>query len=114
MDIADAVLIQPTSLIGLDSPGEAASAKIGLQRRAGEVGDIPEQKKEQIAKDFESILISKLFDEVKNTVGQWGFDQDAASGQIQGMFWLYLARDIANKGGFGLWKDVYKFVTHHA
>ncbi len=111
---ADIASIQPTSLIGLDSPGGSASAKIGLQRQADEAADITEQKKEQIAKDFESILVSKLFDEVKNSMGQWGFDQDGTSEQIQGMFWLYLARDIANNGGFGLWKDVYQFMTRRA
>ncbi len=48
---------------------------------------------------------------MKNTIGDWGFDKDGASKQIQGIFWLYLARDIANNGGFGLWKDIYKFLT---
>ena len=24
------------------------------------------------------------------------------------MFWLYLARDVADKGGVGLWKDIYQ------
>ncbi len=72
---------------------------------------ISEEKKKQVAKDFESVLLSKLLDEMKNTIGDWGFDKDGASKQIQGIFWLYLARDIANNGGFGLWKDIYKFLT---
>jgi Rod binding domain-containing protein len=73
---------------------------------------ISEEKKKQIAKDFESILLSELMDEMKNTIGDWGFDKDGASQQIEGIFWLYLARDIANNGGFGLWKDIYKFLTN--
>ena len=73
---------------------------------------ISEEKKKQVAKDFESILLNKLLDEMKNTIGDWGFDKDGASKQIQGIFWLYLARDIANNGGFGLWKDIYKFLTN--
>jgi len=73
---------------------------------------ISEEKKKQIAKDFESILLSELLDEMKNTIGDWGFDKDGASQQIEGIFWLYLARDIANNGGFGLWKDIYKFLTN--
>ncbi len=24
------------------------------------------------------------------------------------MFWSYLAQDVANKGGFGLWQDLYQ------
>jgi Rod binding domain-containing protein len=69
---------------------------------------ISEEKKKQIAKDFESLLINKLLDEMKNTIGDWGFDKDGASKQIQGIFWLYLARDVANNGGLGLWKDIYQ------
>lgn len=71
-----------------------------------------EEKKKQAAKDFESVLISRLLNEMKNTVGDWGFEKDGASQQVQGIFWLYLARDIANNGGFGLWKDIYKSVTN--
>jgi Rod binding domain-containing protein len=69
------------------------------------------EKKRQIAKDFESILINKLLEEMKNTIGDWGFDKDGTSKQVQGIFWLNLAQDIANKGGLGLWKDVYEFLT---
>lgn len=70
--------------------------------------DASEEKKKQIAKDFESLLLGKLLDAVKNTIGDWGFDEDGASEQVQGIFWMYLARDVANKGGLGLWKDIYK------
>lgn len=72
------------------------------------LSDVSEQKKKQIAKDFESLLLSKLLDAMKNTVGDWGFDKDGSSTQVQGIFWLYLARDMANNGGMGLWKDIYE------
>ncbi|MHC4425028.1 MAG: hypothetical protein ACYSYV_02900 [Planctomycetota bacterium] len=71
-----------------------------------------EEKKKQIAKDFESVLLNKLLDEMKNTIGDWGFDKDGPSKQVQGIFWLYLAGDIANNGGIGLWKDIYQFLTN--
>ena len=71
-----------------------------------------EEKKKQYAKDFESVLIDKLLEQMKDTIGDWGFEKDGASKQTQGIFWLYLARDIANNGGFGLWKDIYKFLTN--
>ena len=67
-----------------------------------------EAKKKQFAKDFESVFINKLLDEMKKTIGDWGDEKDGASKQIQGIFWLYLARDIADNGGFGMWKDIYK------
>jgi len=70
-----------------------------------------DEKKKQIAKDFESVLLNKLFDQMSKSVGNWGFEKDGSSEQIQGIFWLYLARDIANNGGMGLWKDIYKSLT---
>jgi len=70
-----------------------------------------EAKKKQFAKDFESVFINKLLDEMKNTVGDWGFEKEGASEQVEGIFWLYLARDIADKGGFGMWKDIYQFLA---
>ncbi|MHC4635495.1 MAG: hypothetical protein ACYSYU_09880 [Planctomycetota bacterium] len=70
-----------------------------------------EAKKKQFAKDFESVFINKLLDEMKNTIGDWGDEKDGASEQIDGIFWLYLARDIADNGGFGMWKDIYQFLT---
>ena len=74
-------------------------------------GALHEEKKKQFAKDFESVFIHKLLEEMKNTIGDWGAEKDETSRQVQGIFWLYLARDIANNGGFGLWKDVYQDLT---
>ncbi len=73
---------------------------------------VSEEEKQQVAKDFESVLLTRLLDEMKNSIGDWGFDKDGPSKQIQGIFWLYLARDIANNGGIGLWKDIYQFLTN--
>jgi len=74
--------------------------------------NISEEKKKQVAKDFESVLLTKLLDEMKNSIVDWGLDKDAASKQIHGIFWLYLARDVANNGGLGLWKDIYQFLSN--
>jgi Rod binding domain-containing protein len=71
-----------------------------------------QDKKEETAKDFESVLLSRVMDAMKDTIGDWGFEQDATAKQVQGLFWLYLARDVAGKGGFGLWKDIYKFMVN--
>ena len=76
------------------------------------LNSISEEKKKQVAKDFESVLLNKIMDQMKNSIGDWGFEKDGASKQIQGIFWLYLSRDIANNGGFGLWKDIYQFLTN--
>lgn len=67
-----------------------------------------EAEKKQFAMDFESVYISKLLDEMKKSIGDWGSEKDAASEQIDGIFWLYLARDLGKNGGLGMWKDIYK------
>jgi Rod binding domain-containing protein len=72
---------------------------------------IPDEKKKQVAKDFESVLLGKLLDEMKNSITDWGLEKDAASKQTQGIFWLCLGRDIANNGGLGLWKEIYQYLS---
>jgi Rod binding domain-containing protein len=76
-----------------------------------ELRDASQEKKKQVAKDFESVLLNKLMDQMKDTIGDWGFEKDGASEQVQGLFWLYLSQDVANKGGIGLWKDIYQFLA---
>jgi Rod binding domain-containing protein len=98
MDSAKSILTEP-ALLPTD-PGNL-----------NKVNGITERKKEQIAKDFESVLLSKLLDEVKNSIGDLGLDESGASKQIQGIFWLYLSRHIADNGGLGFWKDIYKGFT---
>ena len=73
---------------------------------------VSDEKKRQIAKDFESVLINKMLDEMKNTIGDWGFEKDGPSNQVQGIFWMYLARDIGNNGGIGIWKEIHQFLTN--
>jgi len=82
-----------------------------LLEHLGKVDEAPAEKKKQFAKDFESVFVNKLLEEMKNTIGDWGFEKDEISRQVEGIFWLYLARDIGSKGGFGLWKDIYQFLT---
>ena len=79
-----------------------------LPGNANKVDGVSEQKKEQAAKDFESVLIGKLLDEMNNSIGDWGFEESSASKQMQGTFWLFLARHLANSGGLGIWRDIYK------
>lgn len=61
---------------------------------------------ERAAKDFESVFIHRMLEEMKNTVGDSGLLEDSASEQTQGMVNFYLAQDLGQKGGFGLWKDI--------
>ncbi len=112
MDSTNLILTEPVlpSTLLDDLGGISFCEKIA-DRQAGKIDELSEAKKEQATKDFESVLLTKLLDVMKDTIGDWGFDKDGASEQIQGLFWLYLARDIANQGGFGLWKDIYRSLS---
>ena len=70
--------------------------------------DRSDEQKKQIAKDFESVLLTKLFDQVQESIGRWDLEEDGTSSQVQGLFWFCLARDVADKGGLGLWKEIYQ------
>ncbi len=107
--------IESTGSLSISTPASALqyAEQIALRERTAdvtteEVASSPDEKKKQLAKDFEAVLLTKLFDTVKEAIGDSGFGDDVASGQIQGMFWSYLAQDVADKGGFGLWQDIYE------
>ena len=70
--------------------------------------NISDEKKKEIAKDFESVLLNKLLEEMKKSIVDWGQEKDAASKQTEGIFWLYLGQDLAKNGGLGLWKDIHQ------
>jgi len=90
---------------------EAVSPPSPLQNLS-RVGSSAEERKKQAAKDFESVLIGKLLDQMKNTIGDWGFEKDGSAKQVQGIFWMYLANDISANGGLGMWKDIYQFFAN--
>jgi Rod binding domain-containing protein len=85
----------------------STAAKCGPKK----TDQILEAKHQQIAKDFESVLLHKVLEQMKDTIGKWGFEEDSSSRAIQDLFWPYLARDIADNGGLGLWKDIYKLLN---
>lgn len=98
----------------LDNPSAFSLCKKIQDGQTSKIDELSGAKKKQAAKDFESVLLTKLLDVMKDTIGDWGFDEDGTSEQVQGLFWLYLAQDIANQGGFGLWKDIYRSLSDAA
>ncbi|MHC4155610.1 MAG: hypothetical protein ACYST6_11910 [Planctomycetota bacterium] len=66
----------------LELLGGASSCKPLQDLDKNAAGELSQAKKKQVAKDFESVFISKLLDEMKNTIGDWGFERDGASQQI--------------------------------
>ncbi len=94
MDSAKLILADPVSLpMQLD--------------RLSSIDTATEAKKKDFAKKFESIFIEKLMNEMKKTIGDWGMDKTEGEKQINGIFWLYLARNVSQNGGIGMWKDIY-------
>ena len=98
--------MESTKLILTESVGLPASLE--RTKKAESSSDL---QKKQFAKDFESIFIGKLLEEMNKTIGEWGLEKDSASEQVDGIFGMYLARGIAEGGGFGLWKEIYKTMS---
>lgn len=67
-----------------------------------------EAQKIEAAKDFESVLLHRLLGEMRRTIPESGLFGDGISKQIEDIFWLYLAREMADKGGVGLWQELYR------
>jgi Rod binding domain-containing protein len=112
MDSTELVL---TEAVAPPVPLDILKAKVpGKITNESKVTGCSEEKNEQVARDFESILLNRLLDGMKDTIGDWGFEKDGASEQVHGIFWFFLARHIADNGGFGLWKDIYRLMTENA
>ncbi len=67
-----------------------------------------EMQKIQAAKDFESVLLQRLLGEMRRTIPESGLMSNGISKQVEDIFWLYLAQEMADKGGIGLWKELYR------
>jgi Rod binding domain-containing protein len=94
----------PTSPI-LPAEGVAhATSGVGLEVYAHARRGVGEA--EQAARDFESVLLHRLLEEMRRTIPESGLLETAISDQVQGLFWFYLAQEIARQGGLGLWKDL--------
>ena len=71
------------------------------------------QKAIRAAKEFESVLLDRLLKEMSNTIEDGGLMGDGAGEQIKGMFWSFLAQEMGDQGGVGLWKEIYRQTTGH-
>lgn len=78
------------------------------------ISNLENDRKIKIAKDFEGVLINKVMDEMQDSVPDSGLLEDETSKQTQGLFWMYLSQDVAAKGGFGLWKQIYSQMNETA
>ncbi len=77
-------------------------AKLDPARRAEAV---------QVAKDFESVLIHRMLKAMKDTIPESGLLSSGTTKQVQDMFYGFLAEEVADQGGMGLWKRIYEQTT---
>jgi Rod binding domain-containing protein len=66
---------------------------------------------EKVAKDFESVLLHKVMEAMQQTIPESDFLSSGATRQVQGIFWMYMAQEVSQSGGIGLWKDIYRQIT---
>jgi len=64
------------------------------------------EKQTQAAQDFESLILTRLLSEMKETIGDWGMEKDNSTQQIHGLFWMQLAQNLADQGGVGLGRQM--------
>ena len=95
--------------LNFDSSVSATLAQPTLKSTSGNT----DAAKKQFAKDFEGVFINKLLDEMKNTIGEWSGEKDGASQQINSIFWTGLGDNLAENGGIGMWKDIYKSISNN-
>ncbi|MCK4602904.1 MAG: rod-binding protein [Phycisphaerae bacterium] len=81
---------------------------------AGRRLDTDDQATRQVAHDFESILMTKLVDAMSRTVPNSGLFDDGVTRQIKGMFWSFLAQDVGQRGGMGMWQEIYRQIRSSA
>jgi Rod binding domain-containing protein len=96
----------------LDISAATASADGGAQALQGIAaaakGKRDPGQLEKVAKDFESVFLEKITDEMRRTVPQSGLLDSSAMDQTQGIFWMQLSQELAKQGGLGLWKQLVK------
>jgi Rod binding domain-containing protein len=102
------VSLKPAAMAILPEQADLTQAAHAAQRGQGAAVD-------KAASDFESVLLHRLFEEMRRTIPESGLLESNGNEQIQGMFWMYMAQDVAAKGGIGLAKELarqFRQMTH--
>jgi len=111
----DALNPTDASLLGAEMISSAAlgghlgipSPLTGEGGGEGEAVDAAEMARGlEAAHGFEAILLHRLVEAMRETVPDGGLLSSPAGRRIEGLFWFYLAEEMAKKGGVGLWKDL--------
>jgi Rod binding domain-containing protein len=84
---------------------------LGLVAEGGTRKVGPTDALAKTAKDFESVLVHKLMEEMSKTVGEGGLLDSQMTQQTEGLFWFYLAQEVSQGGGLGLWKEIARRIS---
>ncbi len=68
----------------------------------------PSEDAEAAARDFESLLLHKLLEAMDKTIIRSELFDSNSSDQIRGMFNHFLAQELAQQGGIGLWRQLHR------
>ena len=63
---------------------------------------------DKAAKDFESVLLNQMLEEMGKTVSSSGLLDSSADEQTQSIYWMELSQELGRQGGLGLWKQIAK------
>ncbi len=100
MNDLDAIAGLAANLPSLQAPGSITSLLGNKNASATEL--------KEAAEGFEAVLLEKLLQEMRKTIPKSGLLDSPISDQMNDMFWSFLAKDLAEKGGIGLSGEVYR------
>ncbi len=73
--------------------------------------NLEDKAKHKFAQQFEALFLNKLLDSMQDTMPDSGFDTDAASGQVKGLFTMFMSQAVAKEGGVGLADEIYNSMS---
>ena len=66
-----------------------------------------------LAKDFESVFLDTIMKEMDKTVIESEMFNSSGMQQAKGIFRHFFSQELADQGGLGLWKDLYRDFSKH-
>ena len=80
----------------------------------GAQASMDDEAARQVARDFESILMTKLVEAMSQTIPDSGLFDDGITKQVKSMFWSFLGQDVGERGGMGVWQEIYEQIRTSA
>lgn len=88
------------------------SVSTEIPDRISNTANSDQEKVKEFARNFESVFLSLLLDQMSVTVDTFNDDKDGASKQIDGIFRMQLAQNMSENGSLGLAKGIEQYVSH--